>query len=58
MALTIYLQASYYFFFPGGGPFTFSSQQETIVHDLPTDDKDYVSVAEEVSKLKKKNSQY
>ncbi|XP_029212832.2 poly [ADP-ribose] polymerase tankyrase-1-like [Acropora muricata] len=32
----------------GGGPFTFSSQQETIVHDLPTDDKDYVSVAEEM----------
>ena len=33
----------------GGGPFTYSSQQETVVHDLPTDDKDYISVAEEVS---------
>ncbi|KAK2573093.1 Poly [ADP-ribose] polymerase tankyrase-1 [Acropora cervicornis] len=35
----------------GGGPFTFSSQQETIVHDLPTDDKDYVSVAEEIQRV-------
>ena len=35
--------------FSGGGPFTYSSQQETVVHDLPTDDKDYISVAEEVS---------
>ena len=33
----------------GGGPFTYSSQQEKVVHDLPTDDKDYISVAEEVS---------
>ncbi|XP_073238297.1 poly [ADP-ribose] polymerase tankyrase-2-like [Porites lutea] len=32
----------------GGGPFTYSSQQETVVHDLPTDDKDYISVAEEM----------
>lgn len=32
----------------GGGPFTFTSQQETVVHDLPSDDKDYISVAEEV----------
>ena len=53
MAVTIHTSISL-FLFPGGGPFTFSSQQETIVHDLPTDDKDYVSVAEEVSKLKKK----
>ena len=36
----------------GGGPFTYSSQQETVVHDLPTDDKDYISVAEEVSQFR------
>ena len=33
----------------GGGPFTYSSQQETVVHDLPMDDKDYISVVEEVN---------
>lgn len=32
----------------GGGPFTFSNQQGTVVHDLSLDDKDYISVAEEV----------
>ena len=41
-------------FIQGGGPFTFSSQQETVVHDLSTDDKDYISVAEEVMKSSKK----
>lgn len=34
----------------GGGPFTFSNQQGTVVHDLSVDDKDYISVAEEVIK--------
>ena len=55
MALTIHTSISL-FLFPGGGPFTFSNQQETIVHDLSTDDKDYVSVAEEVRKLKRKKT--
>ena len=39
-----------YSFVSGGGPFTFSNQQGTVVHDLSVDDKDYISVAEEVIK--------